>query len=47
MEKRVVRVPLEPYLAFGGRAKLESEIATMQCDWFELLNVMAVCIESQ
>lgn len=26
----VVRVPLEPCLAFGGKSKLESEIATMQ-----------------
>ena len=29
-EKWVVRVPLEPCLARGGRSKLESEIATMQ-----------------
>lgn len=28
--KWVVRVPLAPRLAFGARAKLESEIATMQ-----------------
>lgn len=30
VEKWVVRVPLAPCLAFGGRNKLESEIATMQ-----------------
>lgn len=29
-ERWVVRVPLEPCLAFGGKYKLESEIATMQ-----------------
>ena len=29
-EKWVVRVPLAPCLAFGGRSKLESEIATTQ-----------------
>lgn len=29
-ESWVVRVPLEPCLAFGGRYKLESEIAPMQ-----------------
>ncbi|KAJ2891959.1 hypothetical protein MKZ38_010502 [Zalerion maritima] len=29
-EKWVVRVPLKPCLAFGGRNKLENEIATMQ-----------------
>lgn len=29
-EKWVIRVPLAPCLAFGGRSKLESEIATMQ-----------------
>lgn len=28
--KWVVRVPLAPCLAFGGRSKLETEIATMQ-----------------
>ncbi len=29
-ERWVVRVPLEPCLAFGGASKLESEVATMQ-----------------
>lgn len=29
-ERWVVRVPLEPCLAFGGKSKLESEVATMQ-----------------
>ncbi|KAF4626308.1 hypothetical protein G7Y89_g11853 [Cudoniella acicularis] len=29
-DKWVVRVPLAPCLAFGGRSKLESEVATMQ-----------------
>lgn len=29
-ERWVVRVPLEPCLAFGGASKLDSEVATMQ-----------------
>jgi len=29
-DKWVVRVPLDPCLAFGGKSKLESEIATMK-----------------
>lgn len=29
-ERWVVRLPLEPCLAFGGRSKLESEISVME-----------------